>query len=288
MLIKSTLEQIISKDLAAIWTILTPDERRLVADNFHIHSFKKNQIIYAEKDTPQYLWCLLKGKVKLFKDGMGGRQQILRLYRPIQYFGYRAFFANEPYVSTAAAFEPSQLGAIPMQLVKDLINQNRDLAWFFIHELSKNLGGSDTKIVNLTQKHIRGRLAEAIILLVQADLYGTHNFGGSHFKQHLEHGVGSAQVGENECVHILSDELVEGELLVAQLLIEGILHLHFAVHQNFGVFSVQNIHSLVNFNRSVFGVGAEVAIRHHRHHGIVGEIFHGVVSQASDVDQFLG
>ena len=127
MLIKSTLEQIISKDLAAIWTILTPDERRLVADNFHIHSFKKNQIIYAEKDTPQYLWCLLKGKVKLFKDGMGGRQQILRLYRPIQYFGYRAFFANEPYVSTAAAFEPSQLGAIPMQLVKDLINQNRDL-----------------------------------------------------------------------------------------------------------------------------------------------------------------
>lgn len=35
----------------------------------------------------------------------------------------------------------------------------------FIHELSHNLGGSDTKIVNLTQKHIRGRLAEALIVL---------------------------------------------------------------------------------------------------------------------------
>ena len=77
MLKKSTLEDIISKDLAAIWAILTPDERRLVADNFHIHNFKKNQIIYAEKDSPRYLWCLLKGKVKLSKDGMGGRQQIL-------------------------------------------------------------------------------------------------------------------------------------------------------------------------------------------------------------------
>ena len=62
-----------------------------------------------------------------------------------------------------------------MQLVKDLINQNRDLAWFFIHELSKNLGGSDTKIVNLTQKHIRGRLAEAIILLM--DNYGFEDDG---------------------------------------------------------------------------------------------------------------
>ena len=137
--------------------------------------FKKNQIIYAEKDSPRYLWCLLKGKVKLSKDGMGGRQQILRLYRPIQYFGYRAFFANEPYVSSASAFEASTLGAIPMSLVKELIDQNRKLAWFFINELSKNLGGSDAKIVNLTQKHIRGRLADAIIALV--DNYGYEDDG---------------------------------------------------------------------------------------------------------------
>ncbi len=57
-----------------------------------------------------------------------------------------------------------------MSLVEDLINNNIRLAWFFIHELSRNLGGSDTKIVNLTQKHIRGRLAEALILL--KDNYG--------------------------------------------------------------------------------------------------------------------
>lgn len=41
---------------------------------------------------------------------------------------------------------------------------------FFIKELSRNLGGSDTKIVNLTQKHIRGRLAEALAVL--RDNYG--------------------------------------------------------------------------------------------------------------------
>ena len=101
--------------------------------------------------------------------------QILRLYRPIQYFGYRAYFAHEPYVSTAAAFESSSVGSLPMDLVKSMIDNNRDLAWFFIHELSKNLGGSDTKIVTLTQKHIRGRLAEALILLI--DNYGFEDDG---------------------------------------------------------------------------------------------------------------
>lgn len=164
-MIKSAIENVINEDMAEIWTLLDPAEKRLVVDNFNVQTFKKNQFIYAEGDEPEYLWCLLKGKVKKFKEGVGGRVQIIRLIRPVQYFGYRAYFANEPYVSSAAAFEASTLGALPLSLVREMIDNNRELAWFFIRELSKNLGGSDTRIVNLTQKHIRGRLAEALMVL---------------------------------------------------------------------------------------------------------------------------
>lgn len=156
--------------MAEIWSILSGDEKRKVTDSFTLHHFKKNQIIYAEAEQPENLWCLLKGKAKLYKDGVGGRQQIVRLIRPVQYFGYRAYFAEEPYVSTAAAMEPSMLGALPMSVVTEVINSNKDVAWFFIHELSRNLGSSDCRIVNLTQKHIRGRLADALITL--SDHYG--------------------------------------------------------------------------------------------------------------------
>lgn len=169
-MIKAALEKVINEDMAAIWSILNSEEKRLVTDNLTVHSFKKNQLIYAEGDEPENLWVLLKGKVKKTKEGVGGRVQILRLIRPVQYFGYRAHFAQEPYVSSAAAFEASLLGAIPLKIVDDLITKNNDLAWFFIRQLSHDLGGSDTKIVNLTQKHIRGRLAEALIVL--RDHYG--------------------------------------------------------------------------------------------------------------------
>ncbi len=156
--------------MAELWGALNSEEKRIVTDNFKIQHYKKNQIIYAESEEPEMLWVLLKGKVKMYKSGIGDRVQILRLYRPVQYFGYRAYFAKEPYVSSASAFEPSEIGYIPMEIVESLIRGNTDLAMFFIHELSRNLGGSDTKIVNLTQKHIRGRLAEALLLL--ADNYG--------------------------------------------------------------------------------------------------------------------
>lgn len=169
-MIKAALEKVINEDMADIWSVLSAEEKRLVAENLQLHNFKKNQLIYAEGDQPEFLWCLFKGKVKKTKEGVGGRTQILRLIRPVQYFGYRAYFAEEPYVSSASAFEPSVIGALPLTLVRQLISNNINLAWFFIKELSTNLGGSDTRIVNLTQKHIRGRLAEALMVLL--DNYG--------------------------------------------------------------------------------------------------------------------
>lgn len=175
MIKKSTLERILGDDLSEMWNALTPEEKRIVTDNFHYEEYNKNQMIYAENDPPTNLYCLLEGKVKLFKSGVGDRAQILRLYRPVQYFGYRAYFAGEQYVSSAATVEESILGHVPMNVVEQIIRGNNDLAMFFIHELARNLGGSDTKIVNLTQKHIRGRLAEALLLLL--DHYGLEDDG---------------------------------------------------------------------------------------------------------------
>lgn len=169
-MIREVLEHVISEDLSELWSVLSSDEKRLVMDNFTLHHYKKNETIYSEKDTPEYLWCLVKGKVKKWKEGVGGRSQIIRLIRPVQYFGYRAFFAGEPYVSSASAFEQCTIGTLPLAVVEQLIEQNNAVARFFIKELATNLGSSDTKIVNLTQKHIRGRLAEALIVLI--DNYG--------------------------------------------------------------------------------------------------------------------
>lgn len=170
MIKKSALERIIGDDLSELWKALTSEEKRIVTENFKYETFRKNQTIYAEKELPENLYVLLEGKVKLYKSGIGDRVQILRLYRPVQYFGYRAYFAREQYVSSAAAFESSVIGIIPMSIVEQIVRNNNDLAMFFINELSRNLGGADTKIINLTQKHIRGRLAESLLLL--ADNYG--------------------------------------------------------------------------------------------------------------------
>ncbi len=166
-----------SSSLAEVWRVLNENERDILRKNSTIRTFKRNGLIYYQGDEPKDMMCLLKGKVKIYKDGIGGRTQIIRMIKPIQYFGYRAFFAHENYLTNASAFEPSTICMIPLNIVTDLIYGNPNLAMFFIRQLSTDLGISDERTINLTQKHIRGRLAESLLFL--KDSYGLEADGAT-------------------------------------------------------------------------------------------------------------
>ncbi len=167
----------LSDSIPEIWNLLNSKERELVSANAKILDFKKNEEIYREEEMPVDLMCLCKGKVKIYKDGVGGRSQIIRMIRPTQYFGYRAFFADQPYVTAASAFESSTVCLIPMQIIEEIVAVNPRLGLFFIRELSTDLGIADERVVNLTQKHIRGRLAESLIFLIEN--YGLEEDGAT-------------------------------------------------------------------------------------------------------------
>lgn len=168
------IEEVMNK-LSDLTTHLTDDQKQQLKKCITTQEYKKNEIIYHEGDTPQHMLCLLSGKVKVYKDGVGGRSQTMRLYKPVEYFGYRAYISGENIHCTAAAFEHSVIAKIPLDLLMSFIKSNNDLAWFFIQSLSKLLGMSDERTVNLTQKHIRGRLAEALLYL--RDSYGLEEDG---------------------------------------------------------------------------------------------------------------
>lgn len=170
MVKKELSEAEIAKSIPDLWQPLTEEQRILLAQNFTIQKYKKNETIYCEGETPTHLMCLLTGKVKIYKDGVGGRSQIIRVIKSHEYFAYRAYFAEEDYVTAAAAFEPCTISLIPMPTIISLIQENAELAMFFIRQLSIDLGISDERTVSLTQKHIRGRLAESLLFL--KDTYG--------------------------------------------------------------------------------------------------------------------
>ncbi|KAA6305627.1 hypothetical protein EZS27_042719, partial [termite gut metagenome] len=119
---KMNLSDVVVSDyIADMWNPLSSEQKEFLKNDCFLRECKKNEIIYCENEAPRHLMCLLKGKVKIFKDGVGGRSQIIRMIKPVEYFGYRAHFANEKYVTAAATMEASLLCLIPMDIIATLV-----------------------------------------------------------------------------------------------------------------------------------------------------------------------
>ncbi len=154
----------------SIFNVLTIKEKKILKENLACVHYKKGENIFKEGFKPSGLISLSKGKVKIFKEGIGGREQIIRLAKCNDFIGFRALFANDYYSASAVAIENSSICVIDKKELLRFIRQNSDLALEIIKRLAMDLGGSEKKIISLTQKHLRGRLAESLILLV--DTYG--------------------------------------------------------------------------------------------------------------------
>ncbi len=155
----------IAQTMIDVWDKLTAKEQDMILQNVTIQKFGKHEKVYEVGSKPCYLYCLSKGKVKIYKEGVGCRSQIIRIVKPRDFFGYRSSFIGENHSMDAAAMEETRLYCIPLPIAKEIIKANMGISVFFLKELAFHLGNSNEYTVNLTQKHIRGRLAEALLRL---------------------------------------------------------------------------------------------------------------------------
>ena len=152
-------------ELNALWQTLTDAERAHISQQVEVIRYSRNELIHHDGDPSEYMWMLLSGKVRIYKEGIGQRQQIIRLLKPYDIFGYRACIADEPYNSFASAFEDCVVYRIRREEFVQLVRQNGALCFEVMQMMAKDLAISEIQTVNLTQKHIRGRLAESLLLL---------------------------------------------------------------------------------------------------------------------------
>ena len=154
-------------ELNPLWTTLTDEEKARVSREVETVSYGKNDIIHHDGEASQYVWMLLKGKVRIYKEGIGQRPQIIRLLKPYDIFGYRACTVNEPYNSSASALEACTVYRLEREFFNELIRENGAFCYQVMLMMAKDLAFSEIQTVNLTQKHIRGRLAESLLLLLK-------------------------------------------------------------------------------------------------------------------------
>ena len=76
---------------------------------FVTRSYRKNQIIFLEEETGQYMYLVLSGKLKVAKSGIGDKEVILAIHKSGDFFGEMSLLDGKTSPATVSAMEDSRI-----------------------------------------------------------------------------------------------------------------------------------------------------------------------------------
>lgn len=149
---------------------LTEAERVRLSRTCSTATIGRGERIFGQGEKADKMFLIVKGRVKTVMAGIGGREAIVRLSGAMDTLGHRAVLSGERHSASAIAIDDATLIAIPRAEASAMVRENPEIAAYALKSLSRDLRMSRQRCVSLTQKQIRGRLAETLLLL--RDKYG--------------------------------------------------------------------------------------------------------------------
>ena len=127
--------------------------------------YKTGQLVFHEDSRAVGVYCLNSGKVKLYKVGNDGKEQIVRFVTPGELFGYSSIIGSRYYLLTAETIEDSVICFINGNTFSDLTNKYPEITRTLIKALGNMLNETEDRMISIAQNSVRERLAEALLTL---------------------------------------------------------------------------------------------------------------------------
>jgi CRP-like cAMP-binding protein/CheY-like chemotaxis protein len=129
------------------------------------HLIRKKQDIYLEGDESTRLYFVQSGRVKTVKTTDGGKELIVGLYGPGEFFGYLPLLQHTAHCDSAIAVDESELLYIPKDDFMALLLRNPDVGQQFMRLLAGQVSGQAEQLLALAYSSIRRRVADTLVQL---------------------------------------------------------------------------------------------------------------------------
>jgi len=157
---------------------------------------EKSNNLFQENSKPTGIYYLREGKVKIFKKGNNGVEQIVRFVTPGDLFGMRSVILDENHKTSVAAIEDSIVCKIPTKEFMRLLEEKPELSFCIIDCLNKLLIEAERRNISIVQKSEKERLAETLLIvsrkfgsntikLLKKDLVNYSNIGRENLTMYL-------------------------------------------------------------------------------------------------------
>ncbi len=148
---------------------LPENDLRSIAEKAVTRTFPKNMILISEGDPTETFYVILSGKVKVYVGDESGKELLLDVKGPGEYFGEMMLEPGSRSASVMTA-EPSQLAAMSKNDFLNLLRGYPDIALQVIKNLIRMVRGLNENVKSLAMLDVYGRVSRLLLdLAIEQD-----------------------------------------------------------------------------------------------------------------------
>jgi len=146
-----------------LFSLLTPPEFRVLLPAIQQKSYRSRSLIIRAGDDPDGFYFILSGSVKIFIESPCGRQVLLSVLGPNEFFGEMEIIDNRPRCATVEAYGSCRLIYIPQKSFAEAVMPNLGAATMILRTVIERLRNADDKLHQLVFLNVYERVAMTLL-----------------------------------------------------------------------------------------------------------------------------
>lgn len=150
-----------------IFSALPAEDLQGVSSYFHNEVFRKKDTIFAEGSEPEWFYICLSGKVKITKLSHDGKELIIEIISPGDFFGGFAVIKGFPYPANAIAMEDTSIIRISREDIAAIIEKYPAVMHSIMSNLGMRVRDFHTSLKSIALDKVESRIVSVLLKLAE-------------------------------------------------------------------------------------------------------------------------
>jgi len=157
-----------------LFSLLTIEELQSIKTDRYDVDYRAGDSIFKQGAAANNVLSLNKGKAKLYLEGIEGQNLTFKIAKQWELLGGPGLFIDNRHHYSARAIENSTVCFVNLARFKQIICSNIEFRKLFWKQVSLETVHLYNRFMSYTQKHMHGRMADAILYL-SSEVYNESN-----------------------------------------------------------------------------------------------------------------
>jgi len=191
---------------------LSAESTGLLKQDAVIRSFAKGEQVFGPHSSPEELFVLETGLIRIFRESADAQEVTFGFIRPGEIFGESVLFGGQSRESQAVAVEPSDVLVCSREVFLQAMTATPIMGFAIAKQIEGRFRNIETRVEDLVFRSARNRLAH--ILLQLADQFGRNEDGATVLPMQLTHKDLATLIGTSRpTVSLAINDLEKAELI---------------------------------------------------------------------------